>query len=703
MAGRIPAEPAHFVVRDQLHELTESVAGTKLSVVVIGMRGVGKTQLAAAYTRAALAGGAYGLIGWIDAETEGTLSEGLAGIAADLDVADPQGDSRLSARRLRDLLNSRTESGLLVFDNATDPDLLYEFLPVHGSTKVVITTTDRDFASLGIPLDLDGYRRTESVRFLRAATGIVDDHGASLVAADLGDLPLALAQAAATIAARRVDYAGYRALLAEPLPGALRPVRGGGYPRSVDKAILLSIEAAERSTGRIELDSAVRRILEISSMLSPAGIARAIFPAGDLTDEALARCVAASALNWSDDGTTVIMHRLVARVIRERADTDADRLRLLDHAYTTIESHLAELNSPEQIWRQRGTARQLIDHITAVRDTEVARLLPRTPGHVPGSSPRGIRADLWIPRAEAVIGQNKQKLDPRQAGYRTGVLPDSESVPLMRDPDVRAAYDGLVRSHESNLRRLSAQPADAIVRFARKIGEGETVRIDHQAGIESFERDLAECERILGSDHPATLCIRNNLAIALVYAGRLCDAIHQFEQGITGHESNGGSDAFGAIRDRHNLAVAYWSADRLVEAIESFERSLVDHERLLGLDHSDTFSARHHLIAAYLSAGRLTGGINLQEQQLTESERVRGLDDPMTRSARHALANSYVLVGRHDEATDLRKRNEDAAQRWWADSPAATRLRAVDAYGMSGHPPQANARPRRRWSRWWKS
>ncbi|WP_082875399.1 tetratricopeptide repeat protein [Nocardia pseudobrasiliensis] len=190
---------------------------------------------------------------------------------------------------------------------------------------------------------------------------------------------------------------------------------------------------------------------------------------------------------------------------------------------------------------------------------------------------------------------------------------------------------------------------------------------------------------------------------ALVYAGRLSEAIHQFEQAVAGHESSRESDVFAAIRNRHNLAIAYGSADRITDAIESFERSLVDHERVLGLDHSDTFSARSHLIAAYRSAGRLADEINLAERQLAESERVHGLVDPKTRYARQYLANSYELVGRHDEAFHLRQQNGDSAEDWWANSPVAERLRAVDAYGMSGQPRETDPRPRRRWRQWWKS
>lgn len=190
VVGRIPALPAHFMFRREFEALAERVADSPVAVVVTGMRGVGKTQLAAAYARAVLTTRDCDLVGWIDADTSGTLLEGLAAVAEQQGVADRDGDSYRSAIRLRDHLSDSTSTGLLVFDNATDPDRLSEFLPVLGATKVVITSTDHDFTTLGAALDLEVYDRAVSVRYLHDATDHratpPDDAGAGAIAEDLG-------------------------------------------------------------------------------------------------------------------------------------------------------------------------------------------------------------------------------------------------------------------------------------------------------------------------------------------------------------------------------------------------------------------------------------------------------------------------------------------------------------------------------------
>ena len=169
VAGEIPREPAAFVARVMVSRLAAAAGGGRVAVVcaVTGLRGVGKTQIAAAYARARVGEG-WGLVGWVNAETRDVLLDGLKRVAEGLGVADPEGDSLESARRLRAYLQTRAGEGLLVFDNATDPDGLRPFLPATGGTQVVVTTTDRAFAELGQPVDVSAFTRPQSVGYLRA-------------------------------------------------------------------------------------------------------------------------------------------------------------------------------------------------------------------------------------------------------------------------------------------------------------------------------------------------------------------------------------------------------------------------------------------------------------------------------------------------------------------------------------------------------
>ena len=201
-----------------------------------------------------------------------------------------------------------------MFDNAADPDVLRRFLPAAGGTQVVVTSTDRAFAGWGVPVDVSVFTRPESAGYLAGRTGLDDPAGADAVAGELGDLPLALAQAAAAISSRRWGFAEYLDALGRvPVEDLLGRVPGGDYPRNAAAALLLSVQAAEDA----DSSGLAGVVLRVIAVLSPDGVPRGLLaglaPGPGMVDGVLGLCAEGSLLSWSGAGDAVIMHRLLGR------------------------------------------------------------------------------------------------------------------------------------------------------------------------------------------------------------------------------------------------------------------------------------------------------------------------------------------------------------------------------------------------------
>lgn len=370
VVGQLPSEPQSFVHRDLIPRLTSEISGSQVVVVtaLTGMRGVGKTQVAAAFARVAVED-RVPLVAWVNAESVDSLLDGLARVAARLSIT-PEGTDRGEAvRLLREHLSTWDRPSLFVLDNAEDPDLIDSVLPATGRAKVIITTTNQRFRDLAITIDVDTFERAESVQYLLSRTESHDHLGADAVAHELGDLPLALAAISAYARRRGLSFPQCLAdLEAYPVVDVLGRESHVGYPHSTVAALLLAIDTVESSAD----GEAVRTLLSVVANLSPDGVNREVLmqvAAGPDTawtqydvQEAIERCVSASIFSWSQDHTAVIMHRLMGRVIRERTDRSGRSGAAVSETLRILESGI----DAESSWLGRDASLHLIQQIEAL-------------------------------------------------------------------------------------------------------------------------------------------------------------------------------------------------------------------------------------------------------------------------------------------------------------------------------------------------
>ena len=674
VVGDIPREPLVFQPRaDLLAELGRAGHGEPVIRTVTGKVGVGKTQLAAGYARARLEEG-WRLVAWVNAEDTGTLLGGLAAMAdaAGLSEARAGRDACDLGRAVRHRLEADGGRCLIVFDNASDPDVLRPFVPA-GAAQVLITSDRQPVAGLGTSVPVDVFTADEALAFLARRTGLTDSTGAAAVAAELAHLPLALAQAAAVIAGQRLTYDRYLERLRAPPVEEYLPAEEA-YPHGVAEAVLLSLNAV-----RAEDHAGVcTGVMEIMAVLSASGVRRDLLHSAgrlgmlasdghrveaDLVDQALEQLTHHSLLTSGLDGQTIMAHSLVTRVVRDglarrKRTTTACRaaasaLEARARAVAGSQDRQAIRHIPEQMTTLLGNVTALLDN-TAVPAVE-AEVLTRAL----------LRLRLLALCHVIELGDNA----PQAIAVGESLTADLERVLGADHPDTLTSRDNLATAYQD-----VGRAAEAIPLFEQALAAREQVLgADHPDTLTSrdnlatayqdvgraaeaiplFEQALAAREQVLGADHPDTLTSRDNLATAYRDAGRAAEAVRLHGQTVVAFERVLGPDHPDTLGARDNLALAHWAGGRVGEAIPVFDQVLAGRERMLGYDHLITLTTRNNLAAAYWAAGRVAEAIPLFEQVLAARERVLGPDHPGTLTTRNNLAAAYRDAGRVAEAITL--------------------------------------------------
>ena len=694
-----PRDP-DFVSRgsilDQVDQQCSEPAGR---VALVGLGGVGKSQLAIEFAHRISQARRGVWIFWIYAGTQGRVEEGFRTIAETVKLAgasDPKADIPLLVQNW--LSNERNGRWIVVLDSADDREVLYgtgehgenrrplaSFLPQSRNGAVIVTTRNKDLAfkltgSHRKMIEVGPMTPGDAITFLEKKLGALSDAGAAIDLVNALDcVPLAIGQAAAYIQARqpRSSVEKYLAVFRESErkktrlldhdAGDLR--RDGG----ASNALL--------TTWQMSFDSVLRERPSAADLLS----LMSFFDCQGIPESALQPPQKTKSTRTArpPDEAGSIEPGMESSTDSDAEDDDAadefeeDVAMLRNYCLMGVVDGEKEFEMHKLV--QLSTRRWLLVH-----------------GH------EAEFQDRYIRRVEAVFPEGTYENWPMCQKLFAHVQLALDYKPAENSTE---EWENLLfRGGWYAWSKGKYAIAEQMVGKAWKIGISKRGREDHDTlvaaslfavilGDQGRWKEAEELEVQLmetysdkfGPEHPSTWASMSNLASTIIRLGRWKEAEELLVQVANRHEGKFGADHPETLTTISDLGVAYGNQGRWEEAERLGKRVVEGRTNRLGADHPDTLSGMASLATIYRHQGQWDEAETLIIHVIEARTAKIGSDHPHTLIGMSNLASLYKDQDRWDEAEQLEVQvMEIRRNKFGAEHPATLLAMNNLAFTMKG-------------------
>uniref|UniRef100_A0ACC1R8X0 Uncharacterized protein n=1 Tax=Lecanicillium saksenae TaxID=468837 RepID=A0ACC1R8X0_9HYPO len=612
------AETTHFVAREDelawMHQRLERQAG-RSTVVVHGLGGMGKTQLAIAYMKRHR--NDYSASIWLNARDKTSLNQSFRNAAIKIiqehpdltymqaAVSDKDGDASLAVKRWLD--EPRNNRWLLIYDNYDHPKMggetgegpVGDAGNLDGSNETdqsapegydirqcfpdtdhgaVIVTTRSSIVQIGELLRLQKLRKIEdSLRILESTSGrrgVQGDPSAMALACKLDGLPLALSTAGAYLAQVSTSWRQY-----------LQDYESAwGQLQRLSPQLLTYENRAMYSTWNISYAS-IRRQNKSAAMLLRLW---AFFGHEDLWYELVRH------------GGTKVGPKWLQDLTETRLAFDHGIRVLCSHGL--VEAHwMGVQKGPESNgYSVHGCVHSWMIHVLNDLNEQdlVALAIKCTSLHVPGKEV----PEYWLIQRR-----------------------------LMLHADRCWQLLGEVASDKGNI--WISVILGSLYADQGRFKEAEAM----------CERALQGYEKAWGPEHTSTLDTVNNLGVLYKNQGRLKEAEAMYKQALQGYEKAWGPEYTSTLDTVNNLSLLYADQGRFKEAEAMYERALQGYEKALGKGGIMTYvpflNVVTNLGSLHAEMGQKTRAKELYIVALKGLRKVFGDSSDRVRELEHTLAS----------------------------------------------------------------
>ncbi|MGW0768803.1 FxSxx-COOH system tetratricopeptide repeat protein [Streptomyces sp. NPDC002676] len=621
--GEVPRRNPRFTGRDDLlndiHERLSDAERGAAACTLLGMSGIGKTQLAAEYAHRFSTD--YDLVWWVNSDDRNVQRDRFGELAVELGL--PIGGE--PGERIRAVLHAlrRGEpyaNWLVIFDGWDDSEGINALLP-QGSGHVLITSRNRAWTEYTDVLEVPGFLRAESTAYLMRRAPHITAAEADEVAAEFGDVPLPLVQAASWLGESRMEVPEYLRMVRErKLSTVDEPATGEGFPQSSMTSWSILLNRLRRSQPQA-ID-----VLGLCTSFAPGriplGLIRA-YPQTDLPEEL--RWMVTDLPAWTRALDTLVNYSVLTRETRGPLGAEMGPHQESVHMHRLVHDIVSKLTSDENQAVHRRAVRTLLAEADPGNPVD-SRNWPRYAELLPHLEPSGALSS-GQPRVRATV-LNCLQYCRRSGEYNSGL----ELAQKIRDRWSKT-LDPLSQ-HMLELTNLESY----ILRSSGRFREA------HELDRRFLERVQAAPRR----NELAELITQGSLAGDLRYLGRYEEAYALQRQVLEGNAQLLGADDAATLVARHNLGVSLRLLGRYAEAYELDLDTLSRRENVLRARHINTLNSGSAVAHSLRLLGRYRDALSRQEPVVRLHVQVLGAQHPQTLEARVQLAMCRRRDGAHN-------------------------------------------------------
>ncbi|MGW0943534.1 FxSxx-COOH system tetratricopeptide repeat protein [Streptomyces sp. NPDC002623] len=675
--GNVPPRNVNFTGRvnalQDLHARLTQGTTAILPEALHGMGGVGKSQIAIEYSYRHSSD--YDIVWWIPAEQPAQIRAAFVDLAQRLRLpTSAEANTAVPAVLEALRLGEPYRNWLLVFDNAESPETVTSFFPQGGTGRILVTSRNGQWVNMARTIEVDVFARAESVELLRRRGPELTDDNANRLSEALGDLPLAIEQAAVWLTetgmpaeeylelfeGKREEFVNRRAELLELAP----PM---DYQLPVAAAWNVSLDRLR------DTNPSALQLLQVCSYFAPEPVSRSLFMAGrnanlpGLLGQVLSdpirlgqalREVNRYALARIDHRTNSIqLHRLVQAVLIDQM-TPAEQASMREAAHLLLAGGDPGEPGVTSNWPRYA---ELLPHIRASRAVEcenhwVRNLIVNTVTYLFAWGDH----DACLELAQEALQIWRANIGPDD--------PQTLSVARYCAHALRALslYSEAAQLNEDSLERRRRTVGDAhedTLLAARAVAVDLRAAGDFASSAKLNKETYEQAVRSFGERDPQAIAAAVDYGTALRLTGEFTAARDLDAVSLQLAVDVLGEDGLLTMMLVSLLAVDLRERGDYVGACEMQENNSIRFERLAGSETPATLMALRHLGEARRKAGDHEGGHAACLEAWERNRRRNGERHINTQCAASSLVIALRQADRLDESVELGEKTLDQFKR----------------------------------------